>query len=319
MKLSLRNFAGRVRRAYNAFRQNANSSSSLPLWPPPGHFYSPIVDPTEPNVQSVIRNFHSSELASDESFTLDKALIEKHLSRIAEHHARLDFPEHKTPGRRYYYRNPAFSFGDAIALFGMMLEYRPKRIVEVGSGFSSCVMMDTNDHHLNHEVDLTFIEPYPETLLALLKPDDGYRNSLIQKPLQSVPLDVFQELEANDILFIDSSHVAKTGSDVLDVFFRILPALRPGVLVHIHDIPYPFEYNPDWIAVEKRSWNEAYFLRAFLQYNQAFEIIYFSHFVYRHFERTLAERMPFCLQNCGASIWLRKRYVQLGAPTLLTS
>lgn len=309
MKSFPRNFARRARHAYDAFTGKVDNNSHPPRapWPPPGHFYSPIVDPNQPAVQSIVQNFHSSELAPDESFALNTALIERHFGRIAEHYARLDFPEHKTAARRYYYRNPAFSFGDAIALFGMMLEYKPKRIVEVGSGFSSCVMMDTNDHHLNREVDLTFIEPYPDTLLALLEPDDRYRNALIQKPLQSVALDVFQKLEANDILFIDSSHVAKTGSDVLDLFFRILPALRPGVLVHIHDIPYPFEYSPDWIAVEKRSWNEAYFLRAFLQYNQAFEVLYFCHFVYRHFNEMLAQRMPLCLQNCGASMWLRKR------------
>lgn len=307
MKLSVRNLISRARHARIAFRENRSDASPLPLWPPPGHFYSPIVDPADPNVQCVIRNFHASELAPDESFKLDEALIRDHLSRFAGHYGSLDFPEQKTPGRRYYYRNPAFSFGDAIALFGTLMEYRPKRVIEVGSGFSSCVMMDTNDHHLGRHIDLTFIEPYPETLLAQLEPCDPYRRSLIRKQLQNVPLEVFQKLEANDILFIDSSHVAKTGSDVLDLFFRVLPALRPGVLIHVHDIPYPFEYSPDWISVERRSWNEAYFLRAFLQYNKAFDVIYFGHFVYRHFQKELAERMPLCLQNCGASIWLRKR------------
>lgn len=307
MKLSVRNLISRARHAHVAFKEEDGAASPQPPWPPPGHFYSPIVDPNDPQVQSVVRDFYASELTPDESFALDDALIRDHLFRFEKHYASLDFPEQKTPGRRYYFRNPAFSFGDAIALFGILLEYRPKRVIEVGSGFSSCVMMDTNDRHLKGQIDLTFIEPYPDTLLAQLEPGDPYRNSLIQKPLQNVSLEVFQKLEANDILFIDSSHVAKTGSDVLDLFFRILPALRPGVLIHIHDIPYPFEYSPDWIAVEKRSWNEAYFLRAFLQYNQAFEVIYFCHYVYRHFQKELAERMPLCLQNCGASLWLRKR------------
>jgi hypothetical protein len=307
MKLPLRKLLTRARHAGVAFAQAESPSSPLPSWPPPGHFYSPVVDPNDRNVQSIVQGFHSAELPEDESLKLDTALIHDHLLRVAKHYGQLDFPEHKTEGRRYYYRNPAFSFADAIVLFGMLMEYRPKRVIEVGSGFSSCVMMDTNDHYLDRYMRLTFIEPYPETLLSQLERSDPYRSSLIQKQLQSVPLEVFQELEARDLLFIDSSHVAKTGSDVLDIFFRILPALRTGVLIHVHDVPYPFEYSPDWITVERRSWNEVYFLRAFLQYNEAFEVIYFNHFAYRRFETELAERMPLYLQNCGGSIWLRKR------------
>ena len=307
MKLPFRKLLTRARHARVTFKQTGNEYSPLPPGPPPGHFYSPVVDPNDRNVQSIIQGFYSAELLENESLKLDTELIHDHLLRIAKHYSRLDFPEHKANGRRYYYRNPAFSFGDAIVLFGMLMEYRPKRVIEVGSGFSSCLMMDTNDHHLGREMRLTFIEPYPETLLGQLKPDDSYRSSLIQKQLQSVPLEVFLDLEEHDVLFIDSSHVAKTGSDVLDLFFRILPALRPGVLIHIHDIPYPFEYSPDWIAVERRSWNEAYFLRAFLQYNQAFEVIYFNHFAHRRFENEIAELMPLYLQMGGGSIWLRKR------------
>ena len=100
--------------------------------------------------------------------------------------------------------------------------------------------------------------------------------------------------------------MAKVASDVNDCFFRILPALRPGVVIHFHDIGYPFEYPPEWVLKDRRSWNEAFLLRAFLQYNDRYRVFYFNHFVQRRFERVLGDRMPLCLKNCGAGIWLRK-------------
>ena len=89
--------------------------------------------------------------------------------------------------------------------------------------------------------------------------------------------------------------------------FRILPRLRAGVCVHIHDIPYPFEYPAAWITGENRSWNEVYLLRAFLQYNRSWQIIYWNHFVLRKMLDELRAAMPVCLRNGGASIWLQKQ------------
>jgi hypothetical protein len=117
---------------------------------------------------------------------------------------------------------------------------------------------------------------------------------------------VFERLEENDILFLDSSHVSKTGSDVNYYLFEILPVLKPGVLVHVHDILYPFEYLKEWVLGEKRSWNETYALRAFLQYNSAFEIVYWNNFASHRLREELAHLMPLCLENEGGSIWLRR-------------
>jgi len=193
-----------------------------------------------------------------------------------------------------------------VVLFCMMLDLRPKRLVEVGGGHSSCAAMDTSDRFLEGSVDFTFIEPFPSTLLSLLDPDDRYRECIVATPVQQVPLETFARLEANDIFFVDSSHVTKMGSDVNDCFFRILPALRPGVVIHFHDVFYPFEYPPDSIGKVQLSWNEAYLLHAFLQYNDRYQVIYFNHLVNRRFAGALKERMPLCLRNCGGSIWLRK-------------
>ena len=116
-------------------------------------------------------------------------------------------------------------------------------------------------------------------------------------------LSVFDALSANDILFVDSTHVSKTGSDVNHLFFEILPRLASGVLVHLHDIFFPFEYPQDWV-LGGRSWNEIYMLRAFLQYNNAFRIVFMNTFLEHFHESRFADRMPLCLKNRGGSIWL---------------
>jgi hypothetical protein len=275
-------------------------------WAPPGHFYSPLVDPKNGHVQEAVLAYNRGELPESGDIAVDEDLVLCWLDRLTRHYGSPAFPERSEKGWRFYLDNPEFAFGDAIVYSCMIQELRPKRIVEVGSGFSSCVAMDVNDRVFEAGIEIAVIDPYPNRLLRLLPPHDSYRGAIRKLPVQAAPIEWFEALEENDILFIDSSHVVKTGSDVNDYMFRILPRLRAGVCVHIHDIPYPFEYPPEWIVKDNRSWNEAYLLRAFLQYNRSFQIVYWNHFVYRRFCAALESRMPLCLRNCGASIWLRK-------------
>ena len=217
----------------------------------------------------------------------------------------IQYGDDKTPGLRYYLHNDFFEHGDGAVLFCFLRVLRPKRFIEVGSGFSSCLAMDVNDHFFDRQMDLQIIDPFPERLLSMLAEDDPYRVKILAKRVQEVPTEVFRQLQENDILFIDSSHVAKTGSDVTDYLFRILPELNPGVVIHIHDVFYPFEYPPAWLR-ENRSFNEIYLLRAFLQYNSNFRILYFNNYMAHRFNSTLREKMPLALHNPGGSIWLRK-------------
>src|SRR5690606_17050723 len=110
---------------------------------------------------------------------------------------------------------------------------------------------------------------------------------------------------ANDILFIDSTHVSKINSDVNYIFFEILPRLASGVYIHFHDIFFPFEYPKAWVY-EGRAWNEAYILRAFLQYNNAFSVVLMNTFMDQFHKSFFREHMPLCLINPGGSIWIRK-------------
>ncbi len=197
-----------------------------------------------------------------------------------------------------------------------MRHLRPRRIIEVGSGYSSCVILDTNELYFEGKIECTFIDPYPRLLRSLLKRGDADRCPVIARNLQDVDLAAFAPLEAGDILFIDSSHVAKVNSDVNYVFAHILPSLARGVVVHFHDIFYPFEYPKVWVY-RGIAWNEAYVLRAFLQYNSAFEILLFNSFLWQFHEHRVVWAMPLCANNPGASLWLRKvgTWQQTGAAT----
>ena len=139
----------------------------------------------------------------------------------------------------------------------------------------------------------------------MLKKQDRTSSQIIRAPVQDVPLETFQDLGENDILFIDSSHVAKVGSDLTHLIFRVLPCLAPGVLVHFHDIFWPFEYPREWL-IEGRAWNESYFLRAFLAYNNTFEMLYFNSYMAERHQTDVAEHLPLCLCNPGGSLWIRR-------------
>lgn len=283
-------------------------------WQPPGHFYSPI-----PALDEVDRRadviFDTSAVrlgALDLNAKRQTELVEA----FASLHGDIGFRDGPAEGFRYHFRNEYFSYADGVTLYCMLRHQPPKRIVEVGSGYSSALMLDTNDRHLGRGVAFTFIEPHPERLESLLWEADRATASVLRQPVQTAPLSVFQELEAGDILFVDSSHVSKTGSDVNYLLFEVLPRLAPGVRVHFHDIFYPFEYPQEWVR-EGVAWNEAYLLRAFLQYNQAFRIEFFVSYVVRHLRERVARSIPLALKSekdpisffedaPGGSLWLLK-------------
>jgi predicted O-methyltransferase YrrM len=270
---------------------------------PAGHFYSPLPSPDEVT-RDAGRLFGPPPEALP-GIDLNEPAQLALLRDIARYYSALPFPAERSPARRYFYENGAYSYSDAIFLYGMMRHAAPKRIVEVGSGHSSCVMLDTAELFLDGQVDFTFIEPYPKRLLSLVRAADLDRVRILPQRVQDVALDPFLALERDDILFIDSSHVLKIGSDVHHLLTEVLPRLRPGVYVHVHDVFYPFEYPEEWIA-EGRAWNESYALRAFLTFNSAFEIVLFNTYLER-FHREIFEReLPLCLKNEGGSIWLRR-------------
>lgn len=275
----------------------------FPLWVYPGHYYSPF--PAEPDLRTREEALWGPAPGALPAVNLQEANQVALLEALAGYSPEMPFTNKPQPGLRYYFENEMFGQADAMYLYSLLRHLQPKHIIEVGSGFSSAVMLDTSERFLKNQPTYTFIEPYPERLYSLLLETDRAHCEVLEQPVQQVALSRFTALSAHDILFIDSSHVSKTGSDVNYLLFEILPALQPGVYVHIHDVFYPFEYPRSWVY-EGRGWNEDYLVRAFLQYNAAFEIVLYADFLARRHPTTLETLLPCCLANTGASLWLKK-------------
>jgi len=166
-------------------------------------------------------------------------------------------------------------------------------------------MLDCADE-FGLDTKFTFIDPYPERLRTLLRQDDYRRVTIIETPVQETDQNLYAALGRGDILFIDSTHVLKTGSDVHYELFRILPGLQRGVVIHFHDIQYPFEYPDQWIFGTNYSWNEIYALRAFLMYNSEFRIRFWGSCMAQRRPQLIREVFPLFLKNPGGSLWIEK-------------
>jgi hypothetical protein len=154
------------------------------------------------------------------------------------------------------------------------------------------------------QIRFVCIEPYPRQFLV-----DGVPgiSDLVREKVEDVPLEFFDDLSAGDVLFIDSSHVSKAGSDVNYLFFEVLPRLAPGVVVHIHDIFLPDEYPKVWVIDQGRNWNEQYLVRAFLQFNSAWEVLWAAHFMGTRHTAAVQRVFPrYPSLGGGGSLWIRR-------------
>lgn len=270
-----------------------------------GHFYSPITAPEE-----TARFYRDPDLTpppeSVAGIDLGDARQVALWEKLAVHAAAKPL-DPVPPGSRYSPDNDGFNYGDGTILACMISHFRPKRLVEIGCGHSSALALDTIDRQLGGQVAVTFVEPYPALLKSVLRAEDFARVTIIDRMVQETDIGLFASLEAGDILFIDTSHVAKTCSDVLFEVFDILPALKPGVIVHFHDIVYPFEYPRRWAIDLNYAWNEIYILRAFLMYNNQFEIIFFNDYMKKIHNELLVVADPRLGTVMGSGLWLTRR------------
>jgi predicted O-methyltransferase YrrM len=274
----------------------------------PGHYYSPIVDPS--TIGEYIEKQYRQEPGDIKGIHFDEDAMVRFWKDNAEFIKHTPFGEHEDGKNRYYYHE-IYPYGDAMTLRAVIAHFKPKNVIEVGSGFSSACMLDAADHVGLSDFAMTCIDPDAVRLRGLLRKEDHSRVKIIEGLVQDVPISTFSTLKANDILFIDSSHVLKTGSDVHYELFSILPSLNEGVLVHFHDIHYPFEYPRESLFGHNTSWNEIYALRAFLSYNSAFEVVFWNG-LFTHRQRELVhETNPLFLKNPGCSIWLRARSIDI--------
>jgi predicted O-methyltransferase YrrM len=275
---------------------------------PAGHFYSPVCDPQQLLTDAArIWPEHPSPMGIDFREEAQLQILREVFPRwIGDY----DYPETllEDPVRGpagFYTRNSQFSWLDSRALFVLLREFRPKRIIEIGSGYSSLLMADVNRRFLDSEIAITCIEPFPRPFLSRGIP--GIQRLLKQR-VQEVPQKVFEELEPGDLLFIDSSHVSKTGSDVNHIYFEIVPRLPPGTLIHIHDIFLPADYCKDWAIEENRSWNEQYLVQAMLTYSRALQVVFGCNYAVLRFPEEVRRALNHPRQHVfgGASLWLQR-------------
>ena len=214
----------------------------------------------------------------------------------------LPLHEHERSEFGYYINNPFFGPVDGEIYYCMIRHFKPRRIIEVGAGFSTLLALEAVK--MNSYGEITAIDPYPPKFLKEMK---GIR--LVEKPVQEVKLSEFINLDENDILFIDSTHVVKIGGDVVYLYLEVLPRLERGVFVHIHDIFLPLEYPREWVLKKKRFWNEQYLLQAFMTFNNAFEVVWAGSYMnFKHPEKLERAFRSYVKGNTfSGSFWIRRK------------
>jgi Methyltransferase domain len=296
--MGLKNFYPRVRNRVLA--KTFHFWERLGFHVTPCHYYQPLPVVKELKPQLWERKSELRGVAMNEAAQLD--FLRNVCSRYKPEYDQFGVQEAQGD-TRYYVYNGSFGETDGDILYSVIRHFRPRKLIEIGSGWSTVLAdhaLKTNRRETGQPFELVAIEPYPP---SFLRDESIELSQLIAEKVQDVDLSHFESLEENDILFIDSSHVAKIGSDVCWEIFEILPRLKKGVIVHFHDIFFPFEYPKSWITQNHFFWNEAYVLQAFMMYNQAFEIVCASNW--------MKTKHPDLFQSlfrsaAAQSFWIRK-------------
>jgi len=193
-------------------------------------------------------------------------------------------------GREFYYHNPSFQSGDAEYYYSVLRLVKPKTVIEIGSGYSTLMALNAKRQNMAEDsayrCDIVCVEPYEQPWLEALD------IKVVRKRVEEVGPELFARLQQNDVLFIDSSHVIRPQGDVLFELLELVPGLKPGVLVHVHDVFTPRDYLASWVEDEMKLWNEQYLLEAFLTCNSRFRIIGAVNFLMHHYPDLLMAKCP---------------------------
>lgn len=278
--------------------------SSLGVLPVPDHYYQPLVNPKKHLKKSLRadRNLPGINLNVQEQLEI--------LSKFNFNDELLEFPinqRNKIAGAEFYYDNGLYCSGDAEYLFNMLRFFKPKKMIEIGSGQSTLMALnaiakntqDDKNYHCEH----ICIEPYEGAWL------ESKNLTVIRKKVEDIDVSFFEQLEANDVLFIDSSHIIRPQGDVLFEYLEILPILKPGVIVHIHDIFTPKDYLDHWIYQQHLLWNEQYLLEAFLSLNDHFKIIGATNYLSHNYRNEFAAKCPVFAQQTDrepGAFWIQR-------------
>lgn len=300
-----------ARLAERLFRNPLNSSRfplSTRAWddasilPVPYHYYQPILRPTE--LPEDFWRTPDPLLGIDLHVTEQLALLD-HFAQFAPELAAI--PEEPSADElAFFYNNPNFGSGDAEALYCLLRLRRPRTIIEIGSGYSTRLARLALDRNAAEGAPgrIICVEPYEMPWLTQIGVDE-----LIRRPVQDVGMDVAGLLTETDVLFIDSSHVVRTGGDVNHIFRRMIPAVPRGVLVHVHDIFLPFEYPVPWMRDLHRFFTEQYLLQAFMAFNDSFRTVLALSYLASNHHEALSAACPVFARQSGripGSFWAER-------------
>jgi hypothetical protein len=265
----------------------------------PVHFYQPI--PDTQSLPATLWDRPSEHMGVDMNDGVQLDLLRNHFPKFRHEYDQFPVEPTGEPGR-FHFNNGLFDGTDALVAYSMIRHFQPRLIIEVGSGFSSLVAAEAIAKNKNSA--LVCIEPFP---LDFLRRGFPGLHSLIEKKVEDIDLEFFSQLDSGDILFIDSSHTVKIGGDVNYLFLEVLPRLRPGVVVHVHDIFLPFDYRRDWVMDELRFWTEQYLLQAFLSFNSEFEVLMANGYLAHRYMEALKAAFPNSTWWGGGSFWMRRK------------
>lgn len=282
----------------------ATSSDGPPVRFESGHYYSPMYDARELAGQRERIWPQTSRATPDIDWREDHQLKLCEEVFATQQPLELQRDESADPSE-YWALNSQYPPLDAWVLAGLLRHLRPAKMIEIGCGYSSLITARVNREDLDGSLDFVCIEPYPRQFLL-----DGVAGiaDLRVEQIQDTPLELFEDLDEGDILFIDTSHTVKTGGDVTWIFHEILPRVAPGVYVHIHDVFLPGDYPETWV-MEGWGWNESYLVRSFLSYNNAFVILWGAQYMTQLHPEAILKAFPEQAQyadRAGAALWLRR-------------
>ena len=265
----------------------------------PVHFYQPI--PDTQSLPEMLWNRPSELPGIDMNDSTQLDLLRNHFPKFRDEYDQ--FPvEPTSESGHFYLNNGLFDGTDALVAYCMIRHFQPRLIIEVGSGFSSLVAAEAIAR--NGGSQLICIDPFP---LDFLRKGVPGLHSLIEKKVEDIDLEFFSQLQSGDVLFIDSSHTVRIGGDVNYLFLEVLPRLKPGVIVHVHDIFFPFDYRRDWVKDEIRFWSEQYLLQAFLTFNSTFEVLMANNYVSHYYKDAAKTAFPSLPSWGGGSFWMRRK------------
>ena len=271
----------------------------------PVHFYSPIPD-TRTLGDDIWTNA-SAMVGVDMNAEVQLDLLE-HFKTYEPEYSRFPIEPTGRP-QDFYFNNGHFWGADAIVLHCMVRHYAPDLVIEVGSGFSTRVSLHAAI--MNGNTRLVCIEPYPDDPIRhdVFRIDNSASNtvSLIPRRVQDIDIEFFQQLESSDILFIDTSHVSVIGGDVNYLILEVIPRLKPGVLIHLHDIFFPLQYPEHWVKDHLLFSNEQYLLQSFLGFNTSFEVLISNSYLRHTYPDRWRTALPQPHWREGGSFWMRRK------------